>query len=465
LAEDMRHFAQITTNTQSPDRRNAVVMGRRTWQSIPAARRPLAQRLNIVVSSTLETPAAPGAAEPVLVCSSVGAALTDPAVVSAAPETIFVIGGLRILQECLAVAAVRCRYLYLTLVHQTFPADVHLPMDYFLSFFGVAADPSPGPRTCTDAQCGVSFTLRRFRAASFQRSWRSLLREPHEEYQYLDLVRAIIETGSERRDRTGVGTRALFGQQLRFSLRDGRFPLLTTKRTFFRGVAEELLWFIAGSTNAKQLAAKGVHIWDANGSRAFLDGRGLTEREEGDLGPVYGFQWRHFGAAYENMHTDYHGRGYDQLAECIRLLRHQPTDRRILMSAWNPPDLSKMALPPCHMFCQFFVAQGELSCLMYQRSADMGLGVPFNIASYALLTHLVAHVCQLRPGELVHVLGDTHVYLNHIEPLREQLTRTPFPFPTLSLDPAITEIDDFRFEHLTLHDYRCHPTIKMEMAV
>lgn len=228
-------------------------------------------------------------------------------------------------------------------------------------------------------------------------------------------------------------------------------PLLTTKRVFLRGVIAELLWFISGSTSSRALSAQGVKIWDDNGSRAFLDGVGLSHRDEGDLGPVYGFQWRHFGAEYVNAQTDYTGQGVDQLADVIDKLLHSPHDRRIILSAWNPADLKKMALPPCHMMAQFYVSNlpgtstgastsaakeqtppPTLHCQLYQRSCDMGLGVPFNIASYALLTHMLAHVCGLRPGSLTHVMGDAHVYLDHVDALHTQLARRPTaPWPLL----------------------------------
>lgn len=286
----------------------------------------------------------------------------------------------------------------------------------------------------------------------------------HEENQYLRLVEQIITRGHNRDDRTGTGTLSLFGCQMRFNLRDS-FPLLTTKKVFWRGVVEELLWFISGCTNAQVLAQKNVHIWDDNASRSFLDRIGLTDREEGDLGPVYGFQWRHFGAKYTTMHADYTGQGYDQLAKVIHTIRTNPNDRRIVLSAWNPADLHLMALPPCHMFCQFFVNDGELSCLMYQRSCDMGLGVPFNIASYALLTYMIAHVCNLRPGEFIHSMGDTHVYKNHIAPLREQLQRKPRPFPQLRIKRTVTDIDAFVADDFELIGYSPHEPIKMQMAV
>lgn len=218
----------------------------------------------------------------------------------------------------------------------------------------------------------------------------------HEEYQYLDHIRNILERGIKRGDRTGVGTYGIFGAQMRYSLRNDIFPLLTTKRVFWRGVVEELLWFIRGSTNAIELSNKNVHIWDANSTREFLDSVGLSHHEAGDLGPVYGFQWRHFGAKYAGMHADYTNKGIDQLAQVIHTIKTKPTDRRIIMCAWNPIDIPEMALPPCHCLVQFFVANDELSCLLYQRSADMGLGVPFNIASYALLTYMMAHVTGLK---------------------------------------------------------------------
>jgi len=215
------------------------------------------------------------------------------------------------------------------------------------------------------------------------------------------------------------------------------------------------------------LAAKDIHIWDGNGSREFLDNRGLEHREVGDLGPVYGFQWRHFGAEYKDMHTDYTGQGVDQLAECIDKIKNNPEDRRIIMSAWNPADLGVMALPPCHMFCQFYVdtKKNELSCQMYQRSADMGLGVPFNIASYALLTHMIAHVTGRKPGDFVHTIGDAHVYLNHVDALKEQLERLPRAFPTIKINADKKNIDDFDYSDFEVVGYKPHKTIKMKMAV
>ncbi|XP_001606421.1 thymidylate synthase [Nasonia vitripennis] len=289
--------------------------------------------------------------------------------------------------------------------------------------------------------------------------------EDHEEYQYLKLIERIIAKGAVKTDRTGVGTHFIFGTQMRFSLRDGIFPLLTTKNVLWRAVVEELLWFIKGSTNAKELADKGVKIWNANSSREFLDSCGFTDREEGDLGPVYGFQWRHFGAKYVNMHTDYTGQGVDQLQDVINKIKNKPDDRRIIMCAWNPVDIPIMALPPCHALVQFCVADGELSCQLYQRSADMGLGVPFNIASYSLLTCMIAHITNLKPGDFVHTMGDCHVYRNHVPALKEQIARKPKPFPTLKITRKVENIDDFKSTDFELNNYKPHAKIYMPMAV
>ncbi|CAI4036382.1 hypothetical protein SMKI_15G2240 [Saccharomyces mikatae IFO 1815] len=296
-----------------------------------------------------------------------------------------------------------------------------------------------------------------------------------EEEQYLDLCKRIINEGEFRPDRTGTGTLSLFAPpQLRFSLNDDNFPLLTTKKVFTRGIILELLWFLAGDTDANLLSEQGVKIWDGNGSREYLDKMGFTDRKVGDLGPVYGFQWRHFGAKYKSCDDDYTGQGIDQLKQVIHKLKTNPYDRRIIMSAWNPADFDKMALPPCHIFSQFYVSfptEGEksgrphLSCLLYQRSCDMGLGVPFNIASYALLTRMIAKVVDMEPGEFIHTLGDAHVYKDHIEALKVQIARDPRPFPKLKIRRDIKDIDDFKLEDFEIEGYDPHPRIQMKMSV
>lgn len=292
----------------------------------------------------------------------------------------------------------------------------------------------------------------------------SIKMQEHGEYQYLNLIKNIIENGSEKGDRTGTGTKSIFGSSVRFNLSDG-FPLLTTKKVFWRGIVEELLFFIKGQTNSKILESKGITIWQGNTSRDFLDKKEMYTREEGDMGPIYGFQWRHWGAKYIDMYTDYQGQGFDQLQDCIRLIREDPNSRRIVMSAWNVGDMNDMVLNPCHVLVQFYVSNNKLSCLMYQRSADCGLGLPFNIASYALLTHIVAHITSLQVGDLIIDTGDTHIYMNHVEALQAQLTRVPKPFPTLNIKCDIKEIDDYQFDDFELLNYNCHPAIKMKMAI
>jgi len=264
------------------------------------------------------------------------------------------------------------------------------------------------------------------------------------ERQYLDLLAEVLERGARKSDRTGTGTLSVFGRQLRFAL-DTSFPLLTTKKLHLKSIGYELLWFLAGDTNVKYLNDHGVTIWDE-----WAD-------ERGELGPVYGYQWRHWRTP--------EGREIDQIAQVIQNLRSRPDSRRHLVSAWNPADVDKMALPPCHALFQFYVAQGRLSCQLYQRSADLFLGVPFNIASYSLLTLMVAQVTDLKPGEFILTLGDAHLYLNHLEQAREQLARTPRPFPRMRLNPTRRELLDFQYEDFTLEGYEPHPAIKAPIAV
>ena len=261
---------------------------------------------------------------------------------------------------------------------------------------------------------------------------------------YLDLLRHILDEGVERDDRTGTGTLSIFGAQMRIPLRDG-FPLLTTKKLHLRSIVYELLWFLRGETNVRSLHEQGVTIWDE-----WADSRG-------ELGPIYGKQWR----AWEGPD----GRTYDQLSEALRLIREDPSSRRIVVSAWNVADLARMALPPCHVLFQFYVASGRLSCQLYQRSADVFLGVPFNIASYALLTHMVAQVSGLGVGDFIHTFGDVHLYRNHVEQARLQLSREPRPLPSLRLNPEITDLFAYRFEDIEVHGYDPHPSIKAPIAV
>jgi len=259
--------------------------------------------------------------------------------------------------------------------------------------------------------------------------------------QYLDLLQDILDNGVDKMDRTGTGTRSVFGRQMRFDLSQG-FPLVTTKKVHLKSIIYELLWFLKGDTNVHYLQEHGVSIWDE------------WARENGDLGPVYGAQWR-----------NWNGVGIDQIKNVVETLKKNPNDRRMIVSAWNPEQLPDMALPPCHMMFQFYVANNKLSCMMYQRSCDTFLGVPFNIASYALLTQMIAHVCGLELGEFVHTLGDTHIYLNHFDQVKEQLSREPRSLPKMLIKRKVDSIDDFRYEDFELINYDPWSAIKAPVAV
>lgn len=262
--------------------------------------------------------------------------------------------------------------------------------------------------------------------------------------QYLDLMRHVLENGTRKEDRTGTGTMSVFGYQMRFDLAEG-FPLVTTKKVHLRSIIHELLWFLQGETNIRYLKEHGVSIWDE-----WAD-------EKGDLGPVYGAQWRSWPTT--------NGGSIDQISQLVEQIRNNPDSRRLMVSAWNPAEVEKMALPPCHCLFQFYVANGRLSCQLYQRSADIFLGVPFNIASYALLTLMIAQVTGLKPGEFVHTFGDAHLYSNHLEQVQTQLARTPFALPTMQLNPAVSSLFDFVYDDFTLTDYECHSHIKAPVAV
>jgi thymidylate synthase len=261
---------------------------------------------------------------------------------------------------------------------------------------------------------------------------------------YLDLLQHVLDNGTDRGDRTGTGTRSVFGYQMRFNLEEG-FPVLTTKKLHLRSIIHELLWFLKGDTNIAYLKENGVSIWDE-----WAD-------ETGDLGPVYGYQWRSWPAP--------DGRHIDQIANLLKMLHGNPNSRRLIVSAWNPALVDEMALPPCHCLFQFYVADGKLSCQLYQRSADIFLGVPFNIASYALLTMMIAQVAGLKPGEFIHTLGDAHIYANHFDQARLQLTRTPKKLPTMGINPEVKDLFAFRFEDFQLEGYEADPTIKAPIAV
>ncbi|THG18135.1 hypothetical protein TEA_005753 [Camellia sinensis var. sinensis] len=515
LPSDLKYFKDVTLTTSDPVKKNAVIMGRKTWESIPLEHRPLPGRLNVVLTRSGSFDIA--TAENVVICGSIGSALE---LLAASPyclsiEKVFVIGGGQILRE--ALNAPGCDAIHITEIETNIECDTFIPavdMSVFLPWYSSFPLVENNIRYSFTTYVRVkNITIEPLSQANGLKSDNSLnfdkfevkkfsflpkmIFEKHEEYLYLRLVQDIISDGTSKDDRTGTGTLSKFGCQLlvdyislfnnptfclvilSYSLT--YVPSLLLNRKYF---GEVLLRNFCGSSAAQQMLR-------SYRERAFIYGTemhpettligkyraiatvyiGLVDREEGDLGPVYGFQWRHFGARYTNMHADYTGLGFDQLSDVIDKIKNKPDDRRIILSAWNPSDLKLMALPPCHMFAQFYVANGELSCQMYQRSADMGLGVPFNIASYSLLTFMIAHVCDLVPGDFVHVIGDAHVYRTHVRPLQEQLQKLPKPFPVskpfpiLKINPEKKDIDSFVADDFKLMCYDPHQKIEMKMAV
>lgn len=289
----------------------------------------------------------------------------------------------------------------------------------------------------------------------------------HQEQQYLQLIRDVMDNGSWEEGRNGR-TKSLFGYSMRYSLKDGTMPLLTTKRVAWKTCFNELVWFVNGCTDNRKLLEKNVHIWDANSTREFLDSRGLVNNEEHDLGPVYGHQWRHFNATYQDCHTNYQDQGIDQLQYIINSLKNpeERNSRRLVLSAWNPCQINQMALPPCHVLMQFYVKENKyLSCSLYQRSGDIGLGVPFNIASYSFLTHIIAKHCDLIADEFVHFIGNAHIYENHIDTLKIQIERKPLPFPKMNIKTTHDNINDYSIDDIEWSEpYKYHEKLQMEMS-
>lgn len=463
VAEDMRFFKEVTSG-------GTVVMGRKTWESIPAKFRPLPGRRNIVLSSTLTAPkggdfeVSPSLLHALSLAAKERECVADvssDAEVSKHGDSqeeernCFLIGGVDSINESLERFSHLCDGIYATELKGTFDTDARISLSW--------------QSRCTREDIAVTLEpeghsycrrLYRFTGAAAVAP----------EQPYLDLLTRVMAEGEERRDRTGVGTRSLFGERMVFDI-SRTLPVITTKKVLVSKVIGELLWLISGSTAVADLQKRGIHFWDANSSRDFLDKRGLAHYKEGDLGPVYGFQWRHFGAEYDGCDAEYNGKGEDQLQEVVRLLREDPFSRRILLSAWNPSDLKKMALPPCHLLAQFYVREEKyLDCQLYQRSGDLFLGVPFNITSYATLTYMLAHVTGLLPGRFTHVLGDAHIYLNHTDAVEQQLSRTPRPFPRLLIKErddgtTIAEIDDFNADDFQVIGYSPCAFIRAPMAV
>jgi thymidylate synthase/dihydrofolate reductase len=485
IPEDLRHFRELTYG-------HCVIMGYNTWMSLPDSVRPLPGRINIVLSreASMETlaenvywVAQHGSREDLTRAPSKAVHELVANLYKENPERkFFVIGGKQTYRMFLGTFADELIPKKLHITH----IDKMIPEQHGeLTYFSIPTDyqiTSYSEKFKSDAE-GCYFQYITYEGA--HQKWyermlasRPLMGEPSRPYipsadeTYTTLLKDILANGHQRGDRTGTGTRSVFGRQLRFDI-SGSIPLLTTKQVPWKAVIKELLWFLRGDTDASKLAADGVRIWDGNTSREFLDGRGLGHLPEGDIGAGYGFQWRHFGGAYQTCKDTYDNTiGYDQVAAVLEQLRNDPFSRRIFMSAWNPAALADMALPPCHVSAQFYVEENDqghrfLSCHMYQRSVDTFLGLPFNIMSYAALTHIFAALTSMAPKELIISTGDTHIYSDHVEQVKTQCERIPYSAPLLVVNPAI---DAKRLEEITVDDfdvvgYFHHGVLKGKMAV
>ena len=449
---DMNYFQSVTQGNQNV--KNVLVMGRCTFESV-GSKNLKRGRLTVVLSHNKDQVyedkdivAYSGSLNPIVLKDFLVVAFPELSI-----GTVFYCGGQTVYEQAIVYAPLFDSFLITQLEISNNQCDRYFDLETLKnkcslvksSFFEGNEEPSgtfmhyvPSYAVCNNIQ----------------------------EVQYLKLCKKILLEGEKRDDRTGVGTYSLFGQCLEFSLSNGILPCLTSKKLAMKAVIKELLWFISGSTNSKELENEGVKIWTGNTSREFLDSRGLTSLKEGDIGAGYGFQWRHFGADYRGMDSSYQGEGIDQLSEIVNLIKNDPFSRRIILTAWNPAALSRMALPPCHMMAQFYVSSsGELSCQMYQRSCDVFLGVPFNIMSYSLLTHMIAHVCGLRASKLTMCLGDTHIYQNHVDQVLTQMKNIPYSFPTVSLSHKVKSIFDFSLDDIMVENYESHSYIRAPMAV
>lgn len=435
IKKDLQRFKELTMG-------GTVIMGRKTWDSLHKNFKPLPGRHNFILSKNdLDSELENYRSNSLYKIKSFNN--LDEALENAyTPNKIFIIGGGILYGE--ALKHNKLRHIYMTKLEDRYSCDTYFFMKNTL-FEEVEKS-----ENITENE--ISFKYIKYQ------------RKNSDEKKYLCLMEKILNQGVDKIDRTKIGIRSLFGEKLEFDLKSG-FPLITTKKTFFRAIVEELLFFISGKTDSKILSNKGVKIWEGNTTRDFLNSRGL-DYEEGFMGPMYSWQWRHAGKEYEGKDIELGEGGIDQLQNVIDLIKNDPGSRRILVNSHDTANLDKCVLMCCHTMFQFWVDtdKKELSCQMYQRSADMFLGVPFNIASYALLTEMISHICDLKPGKLSIVFGDCHIYNNHFEQVKEQIKRMPYSFPELKIKREIKNINDFKYEDFDLIEYISHPKIKADMA-
>lgn len=460
--KDMSRFSQITTYKYY-EKQNAVIMGYNTWIDIPENKRPLKSRINIIITKNHKEQI--DETDSVIVKSSLEEAFNYTENLQL---KTFVIGGEQIFNECFEKYKEQLNVAYITIFNEDMrelnpmydrggnrvPNVSLFPLKLLDGLYDVKNSElmdDIGIKNGYEQPIKLRFHY-----------YQNLNSCNKSESQYLNLMNNILINGDNIQTRNSE-VFSTFGERMIFDLSEG-FPLLTTKKMGYKTILRELLWFISGSTSNQALNDVNVHIWDKNASREFLDSRGLKDYPVGDLGPVYGFQWRHFGESYFGMHYKYEN-GVDQLKYVIDQIKNDPTSRRIILSAWNPVDLDKMALPPCHVMCQFNVdiKNKKLNCQLYQRSGDMFLGVPFNIASYSFLLSIIAKITGYQPGKFIHILGDSHIYSNHTDAVKKQMIRIPYKFPTLVISDELTDIDSIKEEYFTIENYKYYEKIEAEM--
>uniref|UniRef100_A0A6C0B5R5 DHFR domain-containing protein n=1 Tax=viral metagenome TaxID=1070528 RepID=A0A6C0B5R5_9ZZZZ len=468
--EDMKFFTKTTIATIDKNKKNAVIMGRKTFYTL---KRLLKGRINCVLTHSdkfLYDNTMDGRSGDLYIYKEVDKLLqklnNDPVI-----ETIYVIGGATIykyfsdnnLFDTLILSIVKTPIID---YGDVFFPEINLTKYYIKDKIEIN---NKGREITSGSKCDMNYNIYYLNKKTHKvNEITDILDSNIQEYQYLNLLEKILTDGEVRETRNSK-TISLFGVKMQFDISQS-FPLLTTKKMYWKGILKELLWFINANTNSKDLEKDKVRIWQGNSTREYLDSIGLTQYEEGDCGPIYGFQWRHFNAKYRGHGADYTGEGVDQLQNIIDLIRTNPNSRRMYMTAWNPCQLKEMALPPCHISYQFYVRKCSdtgkrfLDCMMYQRSGDIFLGVPFNIASTATLTYIIANATDIHPGKINIVIGDAHIYENHIEQVKTQLGRTPYTFPTLVIKKKIDDIDNIIYDDFEIDEYTCHPGIKAEMV-
>lgn len=459
--DDLKHFKTVTTRTESPNARNAVLMGRKTYESLPG---PLKNRVNCVISQSLRL-----RHEPDIIINSSIDTMLDILNTRDDIESIFIIGG----EQLYSYFSARNLFDSLILTVVNYPkiayGDSFFPNIDMREYTAqcILTKYTKGLECRTGCEVDMKYSIHTLVRRSRDPTLESLFSKGGE-YEYLNILKRIVETGNKRATRNSK-TRSLFGVKMEFDISNS-FPLITTKKMYLKGILKELLWFIRASTDSQELEKAKVRIWQGNSSREYLDSIGLSHYKVGECGPIYGFQWRHFNAKYRGCDKDYTGEGVDQLQNIIDLIRTDPMSRRMFMSAWNPEQMGDMALPPCHISYQFYVRICPLTevryldCAMYQRSGDIFLGVPFNIASTAALTYMIANVTNIIPGKISIVIGDAHIYEHHIEKAKLQLSRSPHPFPQMTLKRRMESIDDIVYGDFAIHDYAFHPHIKATMT-